>query len=153
MVCDSSMKLQNVVAEYFVAVLYEAILKMEGLMACCWGILDIACKTYLLTPLLTATSNAERRYNTSHRRTRNITERVFGLLKRQFLCIAMIPRCDVASRQAKLSAYYITFDMKTEIDFEVDGGNVVPEDFNIRVQNTPRGLAFRRLVISNHFQS
>ena len=46
-----------------------------------------ACRAYLMTPLLNPRSEAERRYNTAHRRTRCVIERCFGVLKRRFPCL------------------------------------------------------------------
>lgn len=40
-----------------------------------------------MTPLLNPRSEAERRYNTAHRRTRCVIERCFGVLKRRFPCL------------------------------------------------------------------
>jgi len=45
------------------------------------------CKHYLLTPLATTQTQAERRYNSSQIRTRNPVERAFGVLKRRFPCL------------------------------------------------------------------
>lgn len=46
-----------------------------------------ACSKYLLTLLLRAQTDAEHRYNTAHKTTRGIIERVFGVVKRQFHCL------------------------------------------------------------------
>lgn len=46
-------------------------------------------KRYLLTPLITTQTAAERLYNESHIRTRNIIERLFGIWKRRFPIVAL----------------------------------------------------------------
>jgi len=46
-------------------------------------------KRYLLTPLITTQTAAERLYNESHIRTRNIIERLFGIWKRRFPILAL----------------------------------------------------------------
>lgn len=47
-----------------------------------------ACRSYLRTPLLNRSrSDAETRYNATHRRTRGIIERCFGIRKRRFPCL------------------------------------------------------------------
>uniref|UniRef100_H2Y6X0 DDE Tnp4 domain-containing protein n=1 Tax=Ciona savignyi TaxID=51511 RepID=H2Y6X0_CIOSA len=43
-----------------------------------------ACKGYLMTPLLNPSSDAERRYNKSHIKTRSRIEQSFGVLKQRF---------------------------------------------------------------------
>ena len=53
------------------------------------------CKRYLLTPLGTTTTAAERRYNYSQIRTRNPVERTFGVLKRRFPCLKLGLRVQV----------------------------------------------------------
>lgn len=47
------------------------------------------CKPYLLTPLATPQSTAERRYQKKHVATRNTVERMFGVWKRRFPVLKM----------------------------------------------------------------
>ena len=42
---------------------------------------------YLLTPVMNAEENSEQRYNTSHKKTRQVIERCFALLKGRFRCL------------------------------------------------------------------
>lgn len=41
----------------------------------------------LLTPYNTPASNAEKKFNTAHTKTRNVVERCFGVLKSRFRCL------------------------------------------------------------------
>ncbi|ERL90324.1 hypothetical protein D910_07673, partial [Dendroctonus ponderosae] len=45
-------------------------------------------RSYLLTPLVNPATRAERLYNESHIRTRNVIERCFGVWKRRFPVLA-----------------------------------------------------------------
>ena len=46
-----------------------------------------ACQPFLMTPLLHPRGAAEERYNTAHKRGRNVIERTFGRMKRRFPCL------------------------------------------------------------------
>ena len=56
-----------------------------------------ACRSYLMTPMLKPKNPGEVRYNTTHRRTRFVTERCFGLLKRRFPCLHLGMRTALAN--------------------------------------------------------
>lgn len=45
------------------------------------------CHPYLLTPVLRSLNQAERNYNKSHKKTRNVIERTFGRWKNKFSCL------------------------------------------------------------------
>ncbi|KAJ1192785.1 hypothetical protein NDU88_002091 [Pleurodeles waltl] len=46
-----------------------------------------ALRPWMLTPYLTPSNETERQYNSAYKRTRNIIERTFGLLKARFRCL------------------------------------------------------------------
>ncbi|KAJ1100788.1 hypothetical protein NDU88_005863 [Pleurodeles waltl] len=46
-----------------------------------------ALRPWIMTPFLTPSNECERRYNNAHKRTRNLIERTFGLLKARFRCL------------------------------------------------------------------
>ncbi|XP_069081255.1 putative nuclease HARBI1 [Pleurodeles waltl] len=46
-----------------------------------------ALRPWIMTQFLTPSNECERRYNNAHKRTRNIIERTFGLLKARFRCL------------------------------------------------------------------
>lgn len=62
-----------------------------------------ACERFLLTPVLRPLNEAERLYNASHKRTRNLIEHVFGLLKKNSHVSVMIQDYDVSCKHVKLS--------------------------------------------------
>lgn len=45
------------------------------------------CKDYIIPPLSIANSECERRFNTSHKKTRRLIENSFGILKERFSCL------------------------------------------------------------------
>ena len=55
----------------------------------CWLLGDSAypLKPYLLTPLQTPSTLAERRYNVAHKKTRCVIERTYGIWKMRFRCL------------------------------------------------------------------
>ena len=46
-----------------------------------------ALKPWLLTPILSSTTRAERKYNKAHKSTRCIIERIYGIWKMRFRCL------------------------------------------------------------------
>ncbi|KAJ1106079.1 hypothetical protein NDU88_003482 [Pleurodeles waltl] len=46
-----------------------------------------ALRPWIMTPFLTPRTESERQYNSAHKRTRNLIERTFGLLKARFRCL------------------------------------------------------------------
>ncbi|XP_041379626.1 putative nuclease HARBI1 [Gigantopelta aegis] len=165
MVCDSSMKITNVVARWpgsshdsriFRSSTLRDHLEDGTIRGILLGDNGYACERYLLTPVLRAGTDSERRYNTSHRRTRNITERVFGLLKRGFPCIGVDSRlrCHIETSKAVIVALCVLHNISRDnrdADFPGNDVHALQNDVNIREQNNLRGLAFRRMLIQNHF--
>lgn len=66
---------------------------MNGDLTRCWllGDAGYACMPHLMTPLAetpdTVLTDNERRYNRSHKTTRSLIERTFGLWKNRFMCM------------------------------------------------------------------
>ncbi|XP_038057592.1 putative nuclease HARBI1 [Patiria miniata] len=106
-VCNASFKMTNVAARWpgsthDSAVLHGSLLgemfengRLQGTLI---GDTGYALRPWLMTPVAEPTTNAERRYNRSHRRTRVTIEQVFGQLKRKFPCLSLGLR--VAPRRA-----------------------------------------------------
>ncbi|KAJ1165047.1 hypothetical protein NDU88_005477, partial [Pleurodeles waltl] len=61
-------------------------------------------RPWILNPYLTPSNETERRYNSAHRRTRNVIERTFGLLKTRFRCLH---RSGGALQYAPITAFKI----------------------------------------------
>ena len=92
-VCDSRMQIINIVARWYGSVhdsriFNECCLKVQMEAGHHQGYLlgdpGYALSHYLMTPIQSPRSDAERKYNNSQRRTRNIIERLFGVWKRRF---------------------------------------------------------------------
>ncbi|XP_041377361.1 putative nuclease HARBI1 [Gigantopelta aegis] len=157
MVCDSSMKITNVVARWpgsshdsriFRSSTLRDHLEDGTIRGILLGDNGYACERYLLTPVLRAGTDSERRYNTSHRRTRNIIERVFGFGVDSRL------RCHIETSKAVIVALCVLHNISLDngdADFPGNDVHALQNDVNIREQNNPRGLAFRRMLIQNHF--
>ncbi|XP_046393197.1 putative nuclease HARBI1 [Ischnura elegans] len=62
---------------------------VEGYLdGCLIGDAGYPCLPFLLTPLANPDTEAKRRYNEVHTRTRIVVERVFGIWKRRFPCLS-----------------------------------------------------------------
>ncbi|XP_029435736.1 putative nuclease HARBI1 [Rhinatrema bivittatum] len=96
-VCDARLRILNVVANfpgschdaYILAHSNLATNFLEGKYGEGWLLGDggYGCKPWLLTPLQSPHTNAEKRYNEAHASTRNVIERTFGVLKMRFRCL------------------------------------------------------------------
>lgn len=97
MVADADLKIRNIVARWPGSVHDSTIFnnsQVKHLMnsgqlgwCCLLGERDYGLKQYLLTPLADPRTAAEKLYNESQIRTRNVVERTFGVWKRRFPCI------------------------------------------------------------------
>ncbi|CAG4984954.1 unnamed protein product [Colias eurytheme] len=108
-VCDADLRLMNVVARWPGSTHDATIFNNSILRAQCdagqydgrWLLGDSAYpnRSYLLTPLLNPSSEAEHRYNEAHIRTRNTIERTFGVWKRRFPVVALTLRVSLPVAQ------------------------------------------------------
>ena len=90
--CDADGKITNIVARWPGSTHDSRILENSQLYlklramrnSYLLGDSGYACDYFLMTPLRNPQTAQERRYNLSHARTRNVIERLFGVLKRRF---------------------------------------------------------------------
>ncbi|XP_035433454.2 putative nuclease HARBI1 [Spodoptera frugiperda] len=74
------------------------------------------CTPYLLTPVLRPRNEAERRYNYSHIRTRNVIERCFGVLKARFRILLEIMRGSFNTIKTTIVACAVLHNLAIEFD-------------------------------------
>ncbi|XP_045541246.1 putative nuclease HARBI1 [Papilio machaon] len=97
-VCDSNLVIRNIIARWPGSVHDSTIFNDSPLCAqfergdfgtmVLLGDSGYPCRPYLLTPLLNPLTHAEEAYNQSQIKTRNLIERLFGVLKRRFPCLS-----------------------------------------------------------------
>ncbi|XP_060524763.1 putative nuclease HARBI1 [Cylas formicarius] len=113
------------------------------------------CLPYLMTPLLHPENDSEILYNSSQIRTRNVVERLFGVWKRRFPCLAkglgtkLETTCVIVVACAVL--YNIGIDFGENLDevlVEERDANI-PE--NLQVRGNAQGYGVRRALIARHF--
>ncbi|XP_067653981.1 putative nuclease HARBI1 [Haliotis asinina] len=101
-ICDSSLRFTNVVVKWLGST-HDSLIwsnckiasKMEEHVPDGWLLGDsgYACRPWLLTPFTEPKTHPQERYNTAHIRTRNTTERAFGVLKARFRCLHKSSGC------------------------------------------------------------
>jgi len=122
-------------------------------------------KQYLVTPLLNPRTAAERHYNESHIRTRNIIERLFGIWKRRFPILALGMRYHLCRIMPIIVATAVLHnitrrnndavpDVDPELDLPVPWDNILAacNVINNRIDNDEiNGGAIRTEIIHNYF--
>lgn len=111
------------------------------------------CKPYLLTPLLEPKSRAEKAYNYSHIRKRNVIERSFGVLKKRFGCLSAILKQDLTNSLNTITACFIlhNFLRNRKDDFQENTQQVIVTEENIG-NSTGEGCALRVSIINRYFK-
>ena len=118
-----------------------------------------ACRSYLMTPLLNPQTQAERNYNKSQIRTRQVIERVFGMWKRRFPCLKFGLRTKLDTTLSIIVAVAVLYNIGKRIGDELPEENEDPredeevEDVQAGLQNAANvnGSAVRRTLIETHF--
>lgn len=116
------------------------------------------CRRYLLTPLNNPETEAERRYNSAHIKTRNTIERTFGVLKRRFPCLSLGLRVSVDKAAAIIIAtcvlHNICINMLDNLVAEDEVDAPQPRDpdnlNNIRIADN--NFAVRNAIIHTAFE-
>uniref|UniRef100_A0A803J8A4 Putative nuclease HARBI1 n=1 Tax=Xenopus tropicalis TaxID=8364 RepID=A0A803J8A4_XENTR len=98
-VCDSHLRIMSVRSGFPGSVhdahilrqsaLYEGFTKGEMLQGWLVGDTGYGVLPWLMTPVHFPRTPAQRRYNHAHRKTRNVIERLFGVLKSRFRCLSV----------------------------------------------------------------
>lgn len=117
------------------------------------------CKPYLLTPVLRPLNQAERNYNKSHTKTRNIIERTFGRWKRKFSCLkrGLLNKLDTSI--AIICATAVLWNLHIHINCpdenvlvdEVEPENAIPVYLDADPPCNMNGIDYRLRFIIRHF--
>ena len=122
-----------------------------------------ACTSYLMTPLRFPVTQKDRKYNVAHRKTRNVIERTFGVMKQRFKCLEIPLRTDLHHTLPIIIACACLHNYAIRLGDTMDTGDndgflPVPRQDDIadiqveaNISNTPIGEAVRRRLIENHF--
>lgn len=114
------------------------------------------CQSYLLTPVLRPLNQAERNYNKSHKKTRNIIERTFGRWKRKFSCLKRELLNKLHNSIAIICATAVLWNLHIHINYPNKNVlvNEIEPDNTIYLDADPRninGLDYRLRFIIRHF--
>jgi len=173
-VCNSNLEITNIVARWQGSVHDSTIFSNSRLRAnfedgayknsLLLGDSAYPSKQYLLTPLLNPQTAAERLYNESHIRTRNIIERLFGIWKRRFPILAIGMRYHLHRIMPIIVATAVLHniarrnnDTVPNVDADLDLPKpwndmlAVCDIFNGRINNDINDGAIRTEIIYNYF--
>ena len=118
------------------------------------------CLRFLLTPYLCPSNSPERRYNFTHKKTRNLIERGFGIWKRRFPilkyrlrvklenCPPIIVACAVLHNIAILLKEEEFATDNSEVEIGAAEENSVFSQFH----SDAHGNALRRTVVQRYFR-
>ncbi|CAG5030484.1 unnamed protein product [Parnassius apollo] len=112
-------------------------------------------RPYLLTPIINPVTEAEKRYNEAHIKTRNVIERTFGVWKRRFPVVALTLRLLLPKVQAIIIATAVLHNIcrnhnleEVSSEVELPTAEINEEVYFTEVQN----VSERTSLINNYFR-
>lgn len=162
-VCDSNMKILDIVARWPGSTHDARIFNNSQLCrklsegnhnGYLLGDQGYPCKSFLMTPVNIAHTEAEHRYNNAHRNTRNAIERLFGIWKRRFPCLSQ----ELRFKPEKACVIIVACAVLHNISLLL--ADIMPDNNILLFENEPpaqhangdiTGNAKRRLIIQEHF--
>lgn len=171
-VCDHNLKFLNIICSWPGSVHDSRILdnsrvcqlleegNYDGYLL---GDSEYPCRKYLLTPVLSPTTENERRYNVAHMKTWNAIQRTFGVWKCRFAILNKEMRTKLPTTKKIIMACAILhniardhniplpdvgeehFDLQENENLEGNGGE------EVYIENAESGLALRKHIIDNWF--
>lgn len=165
MVADADLKIRDIVARWpgsvhdstiFNNSRVKYVMNSQQLGRCCLlGDRGYALKKYLLTPLADPQTAAQKLYNESQIRTRNVVERTFGVWKRRFPCIGSQLRVKIDNVQAIIVSTAILHNLciRNREDLPSGESAIENEQENIIFPVTENDQQYRRDLISTYFSA
>lgn len=160
-VCGPDMKIYDIVARWPGSV-HDA--RIFSNSRCCMrfedgniqGILlgdsGYAQTTYMFTPVLNAQTEAQERYNRAHISTRNIIERLNGVLKRRFACLSRKLQNKLVNVPNIIVTCAILHNISVMCKEDLLLEDSVENDIPVAVvHDSVRGSLIRAAFISRHF--
>lgn len=165
-VADANLKIMDIVARWpgsvhdstiFSNSRVKHLIETEQLGKCCLlGDRGYALKKYLLVPLADPQTPAEKLYNESQIRTRNVVERTFGVWKRRFPCIGSQLRVKLENVQPIIVSTAILHNICRDKNECLPGGGDVTMDNNDETLPIPANVTdeqYRGELIRTYFSS
>lgn len=108
--------------------------------------------TYMLTPFVTTTNQAQVRYNYVQIR-RNVVERLFGVWKKRFACLPVGLATKFTRSTNIIAACAVLHNIALNAnDFDENRDVIdVPSVVETSVHKTPSGLAFRNFIVNQYY--